>query len=146
MRPLKPSGSSRKSLAKTHTIAKTERLKSRKVIDQLFTNGRRFNSGPLRVSWSVQKGDGDLLFGVGAGTRHFKRAHDRNRIKRLMREAWRLQNGTLKNQLAEQRVSLNVFVLYTARELPVHETMLQQMARIIDNLLRFSHEKNTLVP
>ncbi|RYY62190.1 MAG: ribonuclease P protein component [Chitinophagaceae bacterium] len=133
-------------MAKTFTIGKTERLKSRKLIDQLFSSGRRFNAGPFRVSFAMGLGEGKMQFGVGAGTRNFKRAHDRNRIKRLTRESWRLANGPLKQQLAEQRQELNVFVLYTGKELPEYAAVARHMTRIIDNLLRFSNEKNTLVP
>lgn len=128
---------------KKFTIGKTERLKSRKKIDELFRGGRRFNAGPFRVSFAIEAGAAVMQFGTGAGTRNFKRAHDRNRIKRLCRENWRLANQPLKELMLQRQLSLFVFVLYTGKELPDYTFTRSHFTRITDNLLRACNETIT---
>ena len=77
-------------MAKLHTFTADERLKSRKRIDELFEKGQRFNTGPFRIFYLMQAGTKpSLKCGAGASSKNFKRAVDRNRIKRLIRECWR---------------------------------------------------------
>lgn len=53
---------------------------------------------------------------MGVGKRHFKRAVDRNRIKRLVREAYRVRKELLRPLLREE--PLQVFFIYTGRAVP----------------------------
>ena len=62
--------------------------------------------------------DHGLQFGVGVSAKNFKRAVDRNRIKRLTREAWRLQKNELSEKVKTAQKQLNVFFIYTGKELP----------------------------
>jgi ribonuclease P protein component len=109
---------------KQFTLGKNERLKSRKLIEQLFKTGKSFNTPPFRVYYQLTKNEkeklpkGKLQFGAGVSSRNFKKAVDRNRIKRLTREAYRLQNFLLKERINESEQSLSVFFIYTGRELP----------------------------
>jgi len=81
-----------------------------------------------------------LQFGAGAGTRHFKKAVDRNRIKRLTREAWRLQNTELKKKLDAHTHDLAVFFIYTGKELPAFDFVKEKTALIIEKLLTVADE------
>ena len=78
-----------------YTLGKEERLKSRKLIDQLFKEGKSFSSFPFRVVWKYlpSASDSFLKAGFTVSTKHFKKAVDRNRIRRLMKEAYRLQKN-----------------------------------------------------
>ncbi|RXK60419.1 ribonuclease P protein component [Lacibacter luteus] len=99
-------------------------MKSRKQIEHLFKAGKTLSAQPLRVYYVLQPlptGENSLLFGVAVGTKHFKRAVHRNRVKRLIREAWRLQKNALQQQLQESALQMHVFVLYTGKELPDYE-------------------------
>jgi ribonuclease P protein component len=79
-------------------FGRKEKLKSRKQIGELFLNGKNFSVFPLRVTYLfLPSGEPNVQVGAAAGKRYFKRAVDRNRIKRLIRESYRLQ----KNDLAE---------------------------------------------
>jgi ribonuclease P protein component len=70
-----------------------ERLKLRNRIAHLFETGRRFSEGPVQVLWCLSswpmERSAQVL--VGAPKRRFKHAVDRNRFKRLLREAYRLE-------------------------------------------------------
>ena len=83
-----------------------------------------------------------LQAGVGVSSRNFKKAVDRNRIKRLMREAYRLQKHDLYNTLAQKNTSLSVFILYNGNELPKYELVYEKMGSILKRLTKFIDEDN----
>ncbi len=120
-------------MAKQFTLGRSERLKSRKSIDQLFSEGQRFTQTPVRVFYRNTNTTG-LQFGVAVSARLFKKAVDRNRVKRVMREAWRLQKNELDNQLKEKGKGLHVFFVYTDKELPVYAVISSVTATIIRKL------------
>jgi ribonuclease P protein component len=59
-----------------------------------------------------------VLFGVGVSKRYFKKAVDRNRIKRLTREVYRHRKHVLENLLAGRKSSLDIFLIFTGKEIP----------------------------
>jgi len=127
---------------KQFTLSRNERLKSRKQIDLLFRQGTHLNIFPLRVSFiaNSEAREEPLQFGVGVSGRWFKKAVDRNRIKRLVRESWRVQKNGLKKILLEKQMSMIVFIVYTGRELPEYEDIRESTARVIENLSRIANE------
>jgi ribonuclease P protein component len=126
---------------KQHTLGKDERLKSRKTIEQLFKQGKSFSIFPLRIVY-VQMDDKDtpLKAGFTVSTRHFKKAVDRNRIKRQMKEAYRLQKIELKNQLQQQQKSLAVFFMYTGNELPEYLLISDKIKNALHRLIKTINE------
>jgi len=135
----------KESMMKQFTLGKQERLKSRKLIEELFSKGQRISVFPYRVFYQFQQKDGasiknSLQFGAGAGTRNFKKAVDRNRIKRLTREAWRLQNTKLKKKLDAHTHAMTVFFIYTGKELPAFDFVKEKTALIIEKLLTVADE------
>lgn len=87
-------------------------------------------------SSSARTAESSLQAGFGAGSRHFKKAVDRNRIKRLSREAYRLQKKPLLQQLEEKRLSLAVFFIYTGKELPDYGTVSDKIGVALQKLIR----------
>jgi ribonuclease P protein component len=123
---------------KQFTLGKEERLKSRKQIEKLFAEGKSFVVNPFRVyfvvngPWSMV--NSSLQFGVGVSNKNFKRAVDRNRIKRLTREAWRLQKNELSEKTKTTQKQLNVFFIYTGKELPDFKTVKDKVAVALKKL------------
>lgn len=74
--------------------------------------------------------------GFGAGSRHFKRAVDRNRIKRLSREAYRVQKQPLIDQMREKGLCMAVFFIYTGKELPDYQTVSGKIGVVLQKLIR----------
>ncbi|HET9433549.1 MAG TPA: ribonuclease P protein component, partial [Chitinophagaceae bacterium] len=72
----------------------------------------------LNSEFSTSNERSVLQFGVGASSKNLKKAVDRNRIKRLTREAWRLQKNELQEKVKASVKQLNVFFIYTGKELP----------------------------
>lgn len=77
-----------------------------------------------------------LQFGVGVPAKNFKRVVDRNRIKRLTREVWRLQKNILKEKLKEKNLSLYVFFIYTGKELPVYKHLFEKTGIALQKLVK----------
>jgi len=74
-----------------YTYPKHEKLKSRTVIDLMFSEGKSVSKYPLRLVYvPLPEGEGDkTIVGVSVSKKHFKRAHDRNYFKRVLRETYR---------------------------------------------------------
>jgi len=93
----------------------SEKLKSKKLIEQLFIEGRSVKSYPLRMVF-IQNPYPDapalVQAGVSVSKRNFKRAVSRNRIKRLVRESYRLH----KNTIDTKGTAFAMLIIYTSRE------------------------------
>jgi ribonuclease P protein component len=127
-----------------YTLGKHERLKSRKLIEQLFKEGRSFSVFPIRVVWKYQEGTTGLLqAGFTVSTKHFKKAVHRNRIKRLMKEAFRLQKNSLQNEVEGSSKQLFIFLMYVGREIPVYLLAAEKIGGILKRLQKIVHEENT---
>ena len=127
---------------RTHTLGKTERLKSRKLIDQLFKQGRSFALPPFRIMlMDVAAADEALKVAFSVSTRFFKKAVDRNRIRRLMRESWRVQKGTLQEQLNIRNKQIVVFIIYTDKALPQYQLIHEKMGVVIKRIVKTTNEK-----
>lgn len=127
-------------MTRTLTLGKKERLKSRKALEALFRSGRTIQQPLLRMTYRPVT-DSGIRFGVGVSARHFKKATDRNRIKRLVREGWRLQKGFLRSGLSGSAPGLDIFFTYQGKQLPVFEETRQSIAACIEKLLRRLHEE-----
>ncbi len=126
-------------MAKQFTFGKQERLKSRKAIELLFQSGKRFSVGSLRVFYLEQPAPG-LVAGVGVSSKNFKKATDRNKVKRLTREVYRLQKLHLQEKLADARKGLHVFFIYTSKDLPVFTDLFETMTVILNRLVKYFDE------
>lgn len=104
----------------------------------MFKEGKSFSVQPIRVYWMLQPAANEakphLQFGVAAGTKHFKHAVDRNRIKRLIREAYRLQKNDLQQQLAAADLHLNVFFIFTGKEVPDYNLVFEKTGIALQKL------------
>lgn len=132
-------------MAKLHGLSKTEKLKSRKQIELLFATGKSFTVFPLRASYSLSAAAGTLpvaQIGVTASKRNFKRAVDRNRIKRLLREAYRLQKIELATILQQKNAKAFVFFMYTGKEMPTFVQVKNAMEQCLQKLIVRTQELN----
>jgi len=131
-------------MPKRFGLPKSERLKSRKQIDALFAGGKSFAQFPIRVSYQLSSAaeKSGLQIGVTASKRYFKKAVDRNRIKRLLREAYRLQKGDVLLQLKTAQKSGIVFFIYTDKTIVSFITIKEAMAKCLKRLSSIAANEN----
>jgi len=109
-------------LPSVFTYQKTDKLKSRKQTQHLFSTGQAINVFPIRLIYTIEPIESTaanlsltsvLQAGVGAPSRTFRKAVQRNRVKRLLREAYRLKKPNFISQAALDNKRVNLFFLYT---------------------------------
>ena len=122
-------------------LKKTDRLKSRKAIDIMFTKGKSFSNFPFRILWMNVDNEDGLKAGFSASTKKFKKATDRNKIKRLMKEAYRLQKNDLVNQLSLNKKAINVFFIYTGKEVPTYDLVFKKMGDVLKRIIKLTDEQ-----
>ena len=127
-----------------YTLGKEDKLKSRKIIEQLFKEGKSFSLFPFRVIYLLQPINNitQLQAGFSVGTKHFKKAVDRNRIKRLMRESYRLQKKTLEDVVNKTNKDLRIFFIYTSADIPEYPVVSEKINSCIKRLLKITDENS----
>ena len=120
-------------------FGKESKLKSRKLIQQVFTEGKAFSVFPLKVVWLFHNPSQHLQAGVSVSSRFFKKAVDRNSIKRLMREAYRLNKHQLEESLIQNDKHLSLFIIYNAKEAVDFAVINECSKKIINRLIKETH-------
>ena len=117
-------------------FCKEEKLKSKKIIEQLFKQGKSVSINGftlvylpyiLPVFYPVQAG-----FSVPKSA--FKHAVDRNRIKRLIREAYRLNKISLYEKLAVTQQQLAMMWVYKGKKMPEYDEVLTSIQACLKKL------------
>jgi ribonuclease P protein component len=96
-----------------------ERLKSWKAIGLMFKEGQSFGQYPLRFVWLPMEADQAAFsaqFTVSVPKKKFKKAVDRNRLRRQIREAYRLNKHLLYHNLENSDKVYALMVIYVAKE------------------------------
>jgi ribonuclease P protein component len=125
-----------KVFAITNSLGKNKRLKSRKLIALLFSEGKAMSVFPLRLLYLTTDQPLLLQAAFSVSSRAFKSAVDRNRIKRIMREAYRIRKQPLENNLKKSSSNMLLFFNYTGKELEATQSIATSMEEIVSRLVR----------
>lgn len=114
-----------------NTLHKVERLDKKKIIEKMFAGGSRsFSLFPLRVVYlPVEELEADASILISVSKRRFKRAVKRNRVKRQIREAYRVNKHELLNILVERKCRLAIAFIYLSDQL-VESSIIEDRMRI----------------
>ncbi len=109
---------------------KGERLKSRKLIQSLFVNGQSKSFYPIRIVWLQTELNSSypIQTTFSVSKKKFPKAVDRNRIKRQMREAYRLQKQSLCNDLTNNDQQIALMFIFLAKEFHPYQTISKSLA------------------
>ncbi len=100
-------------------LPKSEIIHKRDEIQSLLKKGESFAHHPVRAIYEIHPSENPgvtVMFSVPK--RKFKHAVDRNRIKRLLREGYRLNKQNLTENVKKHQLTVRVMFLFTGRELP----------------------------
>lgn len=118
-----------------NTLGKQERLKSKKLIEKLYKEGSSVKAFPLRMVFlqTEHTSDYPAQIGVSVAKRNFKKAPDRNRLKRLMRESYRLQKEIVYNNLEVPYVFM---ISYLGKEEKDYEEIYAKMNKLLNLFIK----------
>jgi len=126
-----------------YTFKKEERLCNKRLLAYLFQSGSSFILYPYRISFIKSHGlPYPAQVVISAPKRRFKRAIDRNLLKRRMREAYRLQKQQLLYEfLLSHHAEVLLSIQYVGKELLTYDVMYKRMHNA---LLKFQNEYHKL--
>ncbi|MFI5218051.1 MAG: ribonuclease P protein component [Bacteroidia bacterium] len=119
------------------TFSKHERLGSRKALEHIFKSGKKINESTIQILWmeSDSKEKALLKIAISVPKKNFKKAVDRNKIKRQIREAYRLNKHKILPLIKSTGKKFSAVILFTGKvPLAYPETE----AKIILTLQRFA--------
>ncbi len=118
-----------------YTLKKKERLHLKRDVDALFASGRGFIAYPLRVlvhHRPIEEGEqAGVAILVVVAKKYHKRANKRNRIKRLIRESYRLNKHALQTLATERGLRIHLGLLSVAKELPDYNEVERGMLKAL---------------
>ncbi|MDO9152425.1 MAG: ribonuclease P protein component [Paludibacter sp.] len=118
------------------SFPKQEHLCGEIPINRLFTQGKAFIAYPLRVVYIIDENK-DLIpvkILVNVPKKRFKRAVKRNRIKRLMREAYRLNKPALIDFIKQRNLNLQIAFNYVSDEEFDFNTIEKQLVKALKKI------------
>ncbi|WP_410879180.1 ribonuclease P protein component [Myroides sp. DW712] len=117
------------------TYPREEKLKAKRLIDELFITGKSVSKYPLRLVYIEVKDEQapPLQTGVSVSKRHFKKAVDRNYYKRLLRETYRKNKHLLVNHI-DQKFAMMLF--YQTKDRLSYQEVEHKMIALFEKFIK----------
>ena len=132
------------------TFGKAERLCSKKLAEELFLSKQtqQFFQYPLKASclFTVTDSDSPVQVVFPVAKRSFKRAHDRNGIRRLLRESYRLQKNFLYKELLIHQTSCVLAISYIAKEKVPYRDIYNATTILIQSIAKTASKHSNIYP
>ena len=119
------------------SFGKAYKLCSKKLIDDIFESGETVKSYPLIAKYKKVDLKSDTLFQmvITAPKRTFRNAHQRNRIKRICKEAIRKNKLILEDHLGNSEYNLGICLIYSAKEEMTKEQMERKTQKLFNKII-----------
>ena len=113
------------------TFPKSEKLRLKKDLEKLFAEGSSYFKYPVAVRFLKFEGKGTNLCAVSVPKKRFKKAIDRNRLKRQLREVYRLNKHTIQNE----HCYFHLMFVYSTNEKLEFKIIEKAMLKLMKNLI-----------
>jgi len=115
---------------------KDEHLCSKKAIDKLFAEGKSIFAFPIKIIYleTALPSNHQVQAAFTVGKRNFKRAVQRNLIKRRMREVYRLNKWKLYSEIGDKQVA--VFFIFTGKTIPEYRQVESAVKKGMNKLIQ----------
>ena len=125
-------------------LPKSEILRGKNKLDNLFSEGSKLYEHPFKVMYSIascNEHDASLQFGIVVPKRHFRKAHERNTIKRHCREAFRLNKNPLKAELELRNRQLCFMLIFIGKEALPSKEIHRKIILLLQRLTQQVYDK-----
>jgi ribonuclease P protein component len=122
-----------------YSFPKRERIHYRNDFHRLLSEGESFSLYPFRCIYLWK--DATAFSGriaISASKRKFKRAVDRNKIKRLIRESYRLEKHILYQNYADNKQSIDMLIIYTGTKIHSFRMIREHIILLINKIIKRS--------
>jgi ribonuclease P protein component len=118
------------------TFKKEERLCSKKSIDFLFAKGKSLYINPFKIKWANQNFNTNypVQILIVVPKRYFKKAHDRNKLKRQIREVYRKNKLILYDSLNIKEKKITFAIIYTVKDIFPYKLLEEKIILILQRL------------
>ena len=131
------------SVPHENKLPASARIKLRSALDALFAQGQWLNAFPLKAVYLILPGTASsapLQMGVSVSKKNMAKAVDRNRVKRLMREAYRTRRHAAEAEAVKKQKQVLVFFIYAGKKPPAFPEICKAMENLLE---RLAHKINT---
>ena len=124
------------------TFKKEERLRDKKSIKELFEQGNGFYVAPFKVVWikTIFESSFPAKILITVSHRNFKKAVDRNRIRRVTREAYRKNKSILYEKLNDSEKKIAFMLIYTGKIIIPYKEVEDKIILILQRLAKENEE------
>ncbi len=131
-----------RELVSSFAFPKSEKLTSLKLFEKLFEDGNSINKFPFKLLWIKVIPENNILVKVGftVSSRRIKSAVKRNRMKRLMRESYRLNKSGLIEYCTQKQIGLALVLMYNGNDLTSYSETKEKIILLLQRLITL-HEK-----
>jgi len=127
------------------TFTKQEKLSGETAVNELFMKGVSFIAYPFRVVWTVSYAEGESTLEVlmSVPKKKLKHAVDRNRVKRLLREAYRLNKGELFNLVVEHGLKVRMAFVWIPTEVLEYSKVERKVVDALNKMQKLLIQEQT---
>ena len=115
---------------------KQERLNNKKRINKLFSSGKFFSQEPFQIYWLETNHENSIIeLLISVPKKNIKLAVNRNIIKRMVKEAYRLNNGPLYEQVKREQKSFSLAIIYMNNKIPSYFYVEKKIKLILERFI-----------